>query len=119
MLLAPVTKSGVCVIARCVLTTQVCRLLHHMHVKGCRRHSDGHVWSSAGCDVAVIDPDVDATFGVPLPLSAADVAAALDGVQRRVGAVLVTSPTYEGLCGDLFAISQVCWLSSIERVHAA
>jgi arginine/lysine/ornithine decarboxylase len=57
--------------------------------------------------VAVIDPKFHDTFGVPLPLSAEDVARALDGLQQRVGAVLVTSPTYEGLCADLVAIANV------------
>jgi arginine/lysine/ornithine decarboxylase len=42
-----------------------------------------------------------------LPLAAEDVAQALDGLQQRVGAVLVTSPTYEGLCADLSALAHV------------
>ena len=61
---------------------------------------------AAGARV-LIDPALDTTFGVPLPLSAADVSTALDDLQQRVGAVLVTSPTYEGLCGDVSAIAKV------------
>lgn len=57
--------------------------------------------------MALIDPEIDPIFGVPLPLTAEDVLEALGCVQQRVGAVLVTCPTYEGLCSDVKAIARV------------
>jgi arginine/lysine/ornithine decarboxylase len=79
----------------------------------CQHAAVRAVVPSAGCDVALIDPQFDAAFGVPLPLTAADVAAGLDGLKQRVGAVLVTSPTYEGLCTDISAIAGVRCCSAL------
>lgn len=45
-------------------------------------------------------------IGIPLPIEAAQVESALDSFQD-IGAVLITSPTYEGLCSDIEAIAKV------------
>ncbi|XP_078445490.1 uncharacterized protein LOC144714591 [Wolffia australiana] len=58
-----------------------------------------------------LTPSFDPFFGIPGGISAADVAAAADSASRageRLGAVLVTSPTFHGVCSDVAAMAEIC-----------
>lgn len=58
-----------------------------------------------------VQPEVDTGLGLAHGVTAAAVAGALQAAEdasRRVGAVLVVSPTYFGACSDITALARVC-----------
>ena len=64
----------------------------------------------AGAQPHYLTPAWDPVMGVSHGVAAQQVAAALEAERaqgRRVGAVLVVSPTYFGVCSDVAAIAQV------------
>lgn len=60
----------------------------------------------------MLQPEVDNEFGVAVGVTPGSVDDALEQLQRpgvanRVTAVLVTSPTYYGVCSDIAGLAQV------------
>lgn len=65
----------------------------------------------AGCRPRWVCPAVDEARGVAHGVAPESIAAALDAASaagERVGAVLVTSPTYFGCCSDVAALAEAC-----------
>ncbi len=54
-----------------------------------------------------VTPDYRSDWGIPMALSAAAIAAAL-AQHPETKAVLIVSPTYEGICADVSAIASLC-----------
>ena len=70
-------------------------------------------WSIVGCAAALIHPETDNVYGIAHTVTALAVHTALTGLTERgcpASAVLITSPTYYGVCSDVAAIAQV-WLT--------
>ena len=59
-----------------------------------------------GLQVSYLQPEYDDAFGVPLPITAKAVRQALE-TEPDIQAVLITSPTYEGLVADVAGIAEV------------
>lgn len=66
-----------------------------------------------------VQPEMDAGLGVAHGVTADAVAGALQSAEdagRRVGAVLVVSPTYFGTCSDIAALARVCRLRGVPLI---
>ena len=59
-----------------------------------------------GLRVSYLQPELEPEFGVPMPVSAEGVQQALEA-EPDIQAVLITSPTYEGLVADVAGIAEV------------
>lgn len=59
-----------------------------------------------GLEVCYLQPELEGSFGVPLPVTAEAVRQALE-TEEKIHAVLITSPTYEGLTADVEEIARV------------
>lgn len=64
-----------------------------------------HAVMLAGARPVYLYPDVDERFGIPTAVQPEEVRRALEKHPEAV-AVLITSPTYQGVCSDLAAIAQ-------------
>ncbi len=60
----------------------------------------------AGCRLEALSPRIPPAGGVPAPAGVGEIEEALR--RRKPAALLVTSPTYEGLSVDLGAVAQAC-----------
>ncbi|GAB4824084.1 hypothetical protein N2152v2_011130 [Parachlorella kessleri] len=70
-----------------------------------------HAMVLAGCDALYVQPELDPAFQVAHHVTVGSLRAALEHAQqqgRRVGAVLVVSPTYFGVTGGIAGLAQVC-----------
>lgn len=59
-----------------------------------------------GLQVSYLQPELEERFGIPLPITARAVRQALE-TEEDIRAVLITSPTYEGLTADVEEIARV------------
>lgn len=71
-------------------------------------------------------PEPDSAFGIAHGIQAAQVETAIGELQsagKRIGAVLVVSPTYFGVCSDLHELARVCHSHStpliVDEAHGA
>ena len=78
---------------------------HILIARNCHK-SVYHTIFLRGLKVSYIQPEYEAHFGIPLPVTAKAVEQALE-IEPDIQAVLITSPTYEGLVADVEHISEV------------
>lgn len=75
-----------------------------------------------GLEVSYLQPQLEESFGVPLAITQESVRQALE-VQPDIKAVLITSPTYEGLAADIEAIADAVHekgiLLIVDEAHGA
>ena len=77
----------------------------------CERHAHKSLFGgviASGMQALILENAFDPNLGIPLPASAQHVDDMLSTHRDRVGAVCITSPTYEGLIADLPELSAVC-----------
>lgn len=73
---------------------------------------------ATGCSPLYVQPRYDPAFGVAHHVTVEAVAAALRGARaagRRVGAVLVVSPTYFGVASDIAGKAKSAWRGAVRR----
>ena len=96
--------------------------------KNCHRSVYNAVMLS-GADLHVITPGTESCFGTYAGVRAKSVKEALKGIEEKKGknrkrtAVIITSPTYEGITSDLKAIHEICRSMGavfiVDAAHAA
>lgn len=78
-----------------------------IYASNCHRSVTNAVMLS-GADVITVDPDRESLFDIFGGVSAAAVSRALDKATGKRTAVVITSPTYEGITSDVEKIAGIC-----------
>lgn len=69
------------------------------------------VWNAVAlshADIYVTAPEAEESFGICAGVDPASVKSALSDISREGTAVVITSPTYEGVVSDIAAIADIC-----------